>query len=191
MRRSLGPFRRVDGGARGRGHPPLVQPRWRSHPCGALRRPDRDREPRSLPRIVDLGNPLDAPRFARNPRIARVCADLAFGQARRAHPPDLRGDAALRFSEPVYRQTAASVRLLLSGEPVQQALDQQLTPEARTVSVALRDAQRLSTGEVARLLGRSRPYAIGVLSTLRDARLVRWVGKSPKDPRAYWELDRG
>lgn len=95
------------------------------------------------------------------------------------------------LSEPVYRQTAASVRLLLSGELVQQALDRQLTPEARTVSVALRDAQRLSTGEVAKLLGRSRPYAIAVLSTPRDAGLVRWVGKSPKDPRAYWEIDRG
>jgi ATP-dependent DNA helicase RecG len=93
------------------------------------------------------------------------------------------------LAEPVYRQTAASVRLLLSGEPVQQALDQHLTPDARAVSVALRDAKRLSTGEVAVMLGRSRPHALKVLATLQSAGLVRWVGNSPKDPRAHWELD--
>jgi len=70
---------------------------------------------------------------------------------------------------------------------MQQALDRQLTPEARAVSVALRDAGRLSTGEVAAMLGRSRPYALGVLESLRTAGVIRWVGKSRKDPRAYWE----
>jgi ATP-dependent DNA helicase RecG len=36
--------------------------------------------PGRFPGIVNLSNPLDAPRFARNPRIARVCADLDLGQ---------------------------------------------------------------------------------------------------------------
>ncbi len=93
------------------------------------------------------------------------------------------------LQEPVYRQSAASVRLLLSGEPVQLALDEQLAPDARAVSIALREARRLSTGEVAVALGRSRPYALRVLESLRAAGVVRWVGKSQKDPRAYWELD--
>lgn len=55
-------------------------------------------------------------RFARNPRIARVCADLRIGQEL--------GEGigrifdAMRFAglaEPVYKQTRASVRLILSG----------------------------------------------------------------------------
>lgn len=146
--------------------------------------------PGRFPGIVNLSDPLDAPRFARNPRIARVCADLKFGQELGEGIRRIYEEMRLSgLSEPVYRQTAASVRLLLSGEPVQRALDQQLTPEARTVAVALRDARRLSTGEVAALLGRSRPHVIRVLATLQEAELVRWVGKSPKDPRAYWELD--
>jgi hypothetical protein len=45
------------------------------------------------------------------------------------------------------------VRLTLSGEPVQAALDEAFTPDARAVSGTLRDAGRLSTGEVAELLG--------------------------------------
>lgn len=91
---------------------------------------------------------------------------------------------------PVYTQTAASVRLLLSGEPTDRELDAQLTPDARAISVALRDAGRLSTGEIAEILGRSRPYAIRVLKTFETAGVIRWVGNSPKDPRAHWELAR-
>ncbi len=148
--------------------------------------------PGRFPGIVDLSDPLEAPRFARNPRIARVCADMHFGQEL--------GEGIRRIFEemqlaglqaPVYKQTAASVRLILNGAPVEAALDRQLAPDARTVSVALRDAGRLSTGEVAEVLGRSRPYTLRVLEALRDAGLIRWVGKSQKDPRAHWELDRG
>jgi len=146
--------------------------------------------PGRFPGIVDLTDPLDAPRFARNPRIARVCADLHFGQELGEGIRRIYEEMRLSgLQEPVYRQSAASVRLLLSGEPVQQALDGQLTPDARAISVALRDAGRLSTGEVAAMLDRSRPYALGVLESLRTAGLIRWIGKSQKDPRAYWELD--
>lgn len=148
--------------------------------------------PGRFPGIVDLTDPLDAPRFARNPRIARVCADLDYGQELGEGIRRIYEEMRLSgLAEPVYRQTAASVRLLLSGEPVQQALDRPLSPDARAVSVALRDAKRLSTGEVATMLGRSRPHALGVLGTLQDAGLIRWVGNSPKDPRAYWELHPG
>ena len=146
--------------------------------------------PGRFPGIVDLADPLDAPRFARNPRIARVCADLHFGQELGEGIRRIYEEMRLSgLQEPVYRQSAASVRLLLSGEPVQRALDGRLAPDARAVSVALRDARRLSTGEVAAMLGRSRPYALGVLESLRTAGVIRWVGKSHKDPRAYWELD--
>ena len=36
--------------------------------------------PGRFPGISDMSNPLKVTRFARNPRIARVCADLEFGQ---------------------------------------------------------------------------------------------------------------
>ena len=131
------------------------------------------------------------PDLVRNPRIARVCADLSFGQElgegiRRIYE-EMR-EAGL--TDPVYTQTAASVRLLLSAEPADRRLDAQLTPQARKVTAALREAGRLSTGEVAELLERSRPAAIRLLRTLESAGIVRWVGKSPRDPRAHWELAR-
>jgi ATP-dependent DNA helicase RecG len=79
---------------------------------------------------------------------------------------------------------------VLSGESTDRELDAQLTPDARTTSVAIRDAGRLSTGEVAELLGRSRPYAIRTLKALEAAGVIRWVGMSPRDPRAHWEIVR-
>lgn len=147
--------------------------------------------PGRFPGIVDLADPLSAPRFARNPRIARVCADLDFGQELGEGIRRIYEEMRLAgLHDPVYTQTAASVRLLLLGELTDRELDGRLTPEARTVAVALRDAGRLSTGEVAQLLSRSRPVAIRVLKSLETAGLVRWVGHSPKDPRAHWEIVR-
>lgn len=147
--------------------------------------------PGRFPGIVNLSDPLTAPRFARNPRIARVCADLEFGQElgegiRRIYE-EMRHAG---LDDPVYTQTGASVRLSLSGEPVERRLDGQLTADARAVTTALREAGRLSTGEVAELLDRSRPHALKVLNSLASSGIVRRVGNSPKDPRAYWELVR-
>ncbi|MCA1678386.1 MAG: transcriptional regulator, partial [Actinobacteria bacterium] len=145
--------------------------------------------PGRFPGIVDLTDPRVAPRFARNPRIARVCSDLHFGQELGEGIRRIFEEMHLAgLQEPRYNQSAASVRLTLSGEPVQAALDEAFTPDARAVSGALRDAGRLSTGEVAELLGRSRPHALKVLNSLREAGLIRRIGKSPKDPRAYWEI---
>ncbi|MFL5817496.1 MAG: ATP-binding protein [Conexibacter sp.] len=147
--------------------------------------------PGRFPGIVDVTDPRTAPRFARNPRIARVCADLEFGQElgegiRRIYE-EMRHAG---LDDPVYTQTGASVRLLLSGEPVERRLDGQLTADARTITAALREASRLSTGEVAELLDRSRPHALKILRSLEGPGIVRRVGKSPQDPRAYWELVR-
>jgi ATP-dependent DNA helicase RecG len=147
--------------------------------------------PGRFPGIVSLSDPLSAPRFARNPRIARVCADLEFGQELGEGIRRIYEEMRLAgLHDPIYTQTAASVRLILSAEPTDLKLDAQLTPEARAVTAALREAGLLSTGEVGELLRRSRPVAIRVLKSLESAGIIRWVGHSPKDPRAHWELVR-
>lgn len=145
--------------------------------------------PGRFPGIVALSDPRSAPRFARNPRIARVCSDLQFGQElgegiRRIY--DEMRHAGL--GDPVYRQTAGSVELVLSAEPADRELQARLPAETRLIVAALRRAERLSTGEIAGAIGVSRPVAISRLKELRDAGVVEWVGKSPKDPRAFWTL---
>ena len=145
--------------------------------------------PGRFPGLVDLSDPLKTSRFARNPRIARVCADLNFGQELgegiRRMFEEMR-EAGL--NDPIYRQTSGSVQLTLLAEAVDRRLEARLPENARRITTALRQTDRLSTGEVAELLDVSRPVAQRELAALKEAEIVEWVGKSTRDPRAYWCL---
>lgn len=145
--------------------------------------------PGRFPGLVDLSNPLRATRFARNPRIARVCADLHFGQElgegiRRMFEEMRRAG----LTDPIYRQTSGSVQLTLLAEPVDRELEARLPEHARAITAALRQGGRLSTGEIVEEIGVSRPVAQKELAVLREAGVIEWIGKSPRDPRAYWQL---
>jgi ATP-dependent DNA helicase RecG len=145
--------------------------------------------PGRFPGLVDFSDPLNVARFARNPRIARVLADLHFGQelgegVRRMFQ-EMR-DAGLH--DPDYRQTSGSVIVTLSTESAHQALDAQLSADAKVVMSALRSAGRLSTGELSELLGVSSVTGLKRLRRMQEERIVEWVGKTPNDPRAYWTI---
>ena len=147
--------------------------------------------PGRFPGIVDLAHPERVTRFARNPRVARVLADLGYGQELGEGIRRMFEEMRLAgLAEPRYFQTAGSVTLVLPAEPVDRDLEARLSPEARALVRALRDAGRLSTGELVRVARRSRPVVLRDLEILRDAGVVEWVGKSKKDPRAYWRLPR-
>jgi ATP-dependent DNA helicase RecG len=145
--------------------------------------------PGRFPGLIDLSDPLQVTRFARNPRIARVCADLSLGQEL--------GEGIRRMFEemrhagltdPVYRQTSGSVELQLLAEPVDRELEERLPEQARAISRTLRLEGQMSTGDLTNALGISRPVVQRELGMLRDAGIVEWVGKSRRDPRAYWRL---
>jgi ATP-dependent DNA helicase RecG len=145
--------------------------------------------PGRFPGLVAIGDPQGMTRFARNPRIARACSDLGYGQEL--------GEGIRRMFEemrqaglgdPIYRQTSGSVELTLPAALIDRRLDEQLSDNARLIVATLRKADRISTGEVEELIGASRPTAQRELSDLRDAGLIEWVGKSRQDPRAYWRL---
>ncbi|HTR89216.1 MAG TPA: ATP-binding protein, partial [Solirubrobacteraceae bacterium] len=109
--------------------------------------------PGRFPGLADLRHPLETTRFARNPRIARVCADLRFGQELgegiRRMFEEMR---AAGLCDPIYRQTSGGVHLRLLAEPIDRALDARLSDRARAVMTAMRESGRLSTGEVAEAL---------------------------------------
>jgi ATP-dependent DNA helicase RecG len=145
--------------------------------------------PGRFPGLVDLSRPETIGRFARNPRIARVCADLHFGQEL--------GEGVRRIFEemrlaglvaPVYTQTAGSVLLQLHAEAVDPELERRLPEMARELVRVIRDLGRPSTGDLIAETGLTRPTLLARLRALRDAGVVEWVGHSRKDPRAYWRL---
>jgi ATP-dependent DNA helicase RecG len=145
--------------------------------------------PGRFPGIATTRNPLEVTRFARNPRIARVCSDLNFGQELGEGIRRMFEEMRLAgLGDPNYHQTAGSVRLTLSSTPVDRELEARLPLGARELVKVIRESGRVSTGDVVALTGRSRPTVIRQLRALQHAGVIEWRGHSPKDPRAYWEL---
>ncbi|WP_432572170.1 ATP-binding protein [Kineococcus sp. SYSU DK005] len=145
--------------------------------------------PGRFPGLSDVRDPLSIHRFARNPRIARVCADLDFGQEFGEGIRRMFDEMRLAgLQPPLYQQTEGSVRLTLSTETDGPGGDGRLPEETRLVVAALREAGRLGTRDLAEVMGRTRPTAIRKLTEMREQGVIRWNGQSPRDPRAYWDL---
>lgn len=145
--------------------------------------------PGRFPGLSDPTDPREVMRFARNPRIARVCAELRFGQElgegiRRMF--DEMRSAGL--TDPAYAQTSTSVQLTLSSFTVNVELEQQLMPRQRQLLGLLRAHDGLSTGDAVDASGWSRPVVLRDLGHLRDLGLIEWLGRSRNDPWAYWHV---
>lgn len=147
--------------------------------------------PGRFPGLADPRRPLEISRYARNPRIARVCSDLRITQERgegiRRIFDEMRG---VGLVDPTYEQTSGSVRLtLMSADRLDAAVARRLPMGASDVLAALREADRpLGTGELMEVLGRSRPWVREKLEALRAEGQVQWRGKSPRDPHAAWGI---
>lgn len=145
--------------------------------------------PGRFPGLANIEDPLEVVRFARNPRIAKVCGDLAIGQELGEGIKRMFEEMRIAgLSDPLYDQTSGSVRLTLSAIPVDRKLEERLPAGSRSLVRAIREAGRLSTGDAADVLGVSRPVAIRRLRRLEEEGLIKWVGKAKTDPRAHWEL---
>jgi ATP-dependent DNA helicase RecG len=143
--------------------------------------------PGRLPGLVDVSSPMKIARFARNPRIARVCADLRITQELGEGIKRIFEEMRLAgLEDPLYRQTSGSARLVLTAR-LDPAVAAALPNGSADVLRLLQFTDhQLGTGDVAEALRISRPTAVKRLGALRDAGLVDWHGKAPNDPRAYW-----
>ena len=146
--------------------------------------------PGRFPGLANLRNPMSVVRFARNPRIARVLADM--GIARELGEGIRRMFEHMRkagLADPIYQQSSMGVRLTLLDEPVPAAVRANLSPTAQRVLSALYEARRpLGTTQVAEMADISRPTASRTLKKLEEQRLVTWAGNAPNDPRSTWSL---
>lgn len=150
--------------------------------------------PGRFPGLADPTRPLEISRYARNPRIARVCADLRLGQELGEGIKRMFEEMRhLGLADPLYTQTQGSVRLTLTAvSRLAPDVEARLPRGALNVLDALRRAgQPLGTGDVQDLLGLSRPTVTKHLNALRNEGLVQWDGRSPKDPRAVWTITEG
>ncbi|MGI8946909.1 MAG: ATP-binding protein [Ornithinimicrobium sp.] len=145
--------------------------------------------PGRFPGLIDPRRPLEVGRYARNPRIARVCADLRIGQELGEGIKRIFDEMRLRgLTDPVYSQTQGSVRLVLEGASrIAPAVIAALPKGSTDLLNRLRQArQPLGTGQLVDLAQLSRPTVKKQLAALREQGLVEWDGRSEKDPRAVW-----
>lgn len=139
--------------------------------------------------LAKMDDLLNISRFARNPRIARVCTELGFGQEL--------GEGIKRIVEqmrtynyidPIYTQNSGNVRLRLEAI---MRLDDKLLRELPTKSEEVLNIIRLhphglGTGEIMENLNMTRPTINTRLKKLEEVGLIRREGKTPTDPRAVW-----
>ncbi len=150
--------------------------------------------PGRFPGLANPNAPLQISRFARNPRIARVCADLRIGQELGEGIKRMFDEMRrVGLTDPMYKQYSGSVRLILTALPRLDArLAARLPKGSERVLDALRAAGKpLSTGDLAESLDLSRPAITTRLKALESEGLIRWIGKSPRDPRAAWDISDG
>lgn len=147
--------------------------------------------PGRFPGLADPSSPLSISRYARNPRIVRVCSDLGIARELGEGIKRIFGEMrAIGLADPIYVQAGGSVRLVLSSaDAVSEELRAQLPKGAKLVLEVLRVERRpLSTGQIATLADIARPTALRHLQTLRTHGLVVWDGHGPRDPHATWSL---
>jgi ATP-dependent DNA helicase RecG len=147
--------------------------------------------PGRFPGLVDLSDPARVTRFARNPRIARILADLRFGVERGEGVRRIFEEMRLAgLADPEYFQTSGSVRLTLLTAPVDRELEARMPPAGRELIRVIRERERSSTGDLVAASGLSRPVVIRRLRDLAELGVIEWVGTSQRDPRAYWRIVR-
>lgn len=147
--------------------------------------------PGRFPGLADPSKPLSISRYARNPRIVRVCSDLGIARELGEGIKRIFGEMrTLGLTDPIYSQGSGSVRLVLSSaDALPEDVRSSLTKVARKILDTLRlEGRPMSTGQIAELVGVTRPTASRHLQTLRKHGLVGWDGQGPKDPRASWTL---
>lgn len=150
--------------------------------------------PGRFPGLADPRRPLDIARYARNPRIARVCSDLGItlerGEGIRRMFEEMRGAGLV---DPSFIQTSGSVRLILPAHPrlADDALSRLPSGVSEIMDVMRETRRPMGTGEIMEATGRSRPWVRNALESLRVEGIVAWSGKSTQDPRATWSLTDG
>ncbi|HLG10149.1 MAG TPA: ATP-binding protein [Dehalococcoidia bacterium] len=144
--------------------------------------------PGRLPGLVRLDN-LRSTRFARNPRIARALSDLGYGRElgeginRMFEEMNLNG-----LPDPVYQQSAASVKVILLADTIVARMLEFLPPGSERFAEHLSRVGRVSTKEAIVLLGSSRPTVLRYLHDLTQRGFLEHTGTSLKDPRGSWRV---
>ncbi len=100
--------------------------------------------PGRFPGLADPAKPLSISRYARNPRIVRVCSDLGIARELGEGIKRIFGEMRrLGLTDPIYTQTSGSVRLVLSSAD---ALPEDVRTSLPKTARKILDTLRLEAG---------------------------------------------
>lgn len=148
--------------------------------------------PGLFPGLAKTTDLMKISRFARNPRIARVCTELHFGQELGEGIKRMVSEMRrIGYIDPIYIQTSGNVQLRLEALL---RLDEKLLRELPSRSESVLNVIRLhpngiGTGEIMDVLGMTRPTVSLRLQRLEEKGLIIRHGKSATDPRAVWLIN--
>lgn len=148
--------------------------------------------PGIFPGLAKTTDLMKISRFARNPRIARVCTELHFGQELGEGIKRMVSEMRrIGYIDPIYIQTSGNVQLRLEAFL---RLDEKLLRELPSRSESVLNVIRLhpngiGTGEIMDLLDMTRPTVSLRLQRLEERGLIIRHGKSATDPRAMWLIN--
>lgn len=148
--------------------------------------------PGVFPGLAKTTDLMKISRFARNPRIARVCTELHFGQELGEGIKRMVSEMRrIGYIDPIYIQTSGNVQLRLEAFL---RLDENLLRELPNRSEAVLNIIRLhpngiGTGDIMDLLNMTRPTVSLRLQRLEEKGLIIRQGKSATDPRATWLIN--
>ena len=148
--------------------------------------------PGRFPGIASLDDLTRVQRFSRNPRIARVMAEMSYGQElgeglRRM----VEAMEATGRQQPIVSQSSGGVTVILLGAMVNRRELSMMPTSAQQVFQQLSRQGQAGTGDLMVLTGYSRPVVLRNLRLLESTGLVQRTGNSNKDPRAYWSISTG
>lgn len=158
--------------------------------------------PGRLPGLVRVQN-IRSTRFSRNPRIARVLAEMGYvrelgeGVNRMFEEMSLYG-----LREPVYKSAAAGVHVTLYKQPdvargpherqlVETITEMRRGPDKTQITLllsTLKEQNEISGRDLAQLLGVSVPTVRSYLTHLQNVGLVAIKRKSRTDPTTRWTI---
>ena len=148
--------------------------------------------PGVFPGFAKTTDLLKISRFARNPRIARVCTELHFGQELgegiKRMVTEMR---KIGYIDPIYTQSSGNVQLRLEAIlRLSDSLSNELPSRSEDVLNIIRlNPNGIGTGDIMSALNMTRPTASLRLQRLEEKGLIIRRGKSATDPRAVWLIN--
>ena len=161
--------------------------------------------PGKLPNIVTLENMINT-RYSRNPRIARVLAELGWVKELNEGVKRIYTEMERAFlGRPTYREpNDNSVQLILENNIINRVMRltdkveeliradafSDLTDDERMLLQAAFLHGRVTVKDGSTFLGRSKRYTSNLLKQLAALQLLKWNGANPNDPMQFYTFNK-